>query len=440
MRRQLVTRLQSLVVAAVCAASVTAIPLAPSLTESAPAYPSPTVPYATDDPNRELWNPLSNVDPQPIRGTLGADIIAQQNVPLQLQNSDLLAPPTTDHGSVPNIKWPFTLSHNRLHTGGWARQQNIHDLPISTEMAGVDMRLEAGAIRELHWHTAAEWAYVLKGSTQVSTVTPDGQNYVATANQGDLWYFPPGQPHSLQATAQDPDGTEFLLVFDNGEFSEDSTFLLTDWLAHVPKEVLVRNFQATKSAFDHIPDRELYIFPGVPPDPNAQPPSSPQGQTPLPYTFPLSQVEATKFPGGTTKIVDSTTFKVSKTMAVAEVTLEPGAMRELHWHPTQTEWDYFMSGYARVTVFAANADARTFDFQAGDIGYIPQSYGHYIENTGNTTLHFLEILKTDIDKFQDVSLAQWLALTPPAVVKAHLDVSDDTIAAFSKTKQRIVGK
>lgn len=125
-------------------------------------------------------------------------------------------------------------------------------------------------------------------------------------------------------------------------------------------------------------------------------------------------------------------------MAVAEVTLEPGAMRELHWHPTQTEWDYFIEGYARVTVFAANADARTFDFQAGDIGYIPQSYGHYIENTGNTTLHFLEILKTD--KFQDVSLAQWLALTPPAVVKAHLDVSDDTIAAFSKTKQRIVGK
>lgn len=100
MRRQLVTRLQSLVVAAVCAASVTAIPLAPSLIESAPAYPSPTVPYATDDPNRELWNPLSNVDPQPVRGTLGADIIAQQNVPLQLQNSDLLAPPTTDHGSV----------------------------------------------------------------------------------------------------------------------------------------------------------------------------------------------------------------------------------------------------------------------------------------------------------------------------------------------------
>ena len=127
--------------------------------------------------------------------------------------------------------------------------------------------------------TAAEWAYVIKGTTQVTTVTPDGQNYVGTVvsllfysspslvqtipqRQGDLWYFPPGQPHSLQATADDPEGTEFLLVFDNGEFDDGGTFLLTDWLAHVPKEVIAKNFQTSISAFDSLPDRDLYIFPG----------------------------------------------------------------------------------------------------------------------------------------------------------------------------------
>ncbi|TFY64564.1 hypothetical protein EVJ58_g2554, partial [Rhodofomes roseus] len=203
------------------------------------------------------------------------------------------------------------LSHTRLQTGGWARQQNVNNLPISTEMAGVDMRLEAGAIRELHWHTSAEWAYVLK-------------------NQGDLWYFPPGQPHSLQATADDPAGTEFLLVFDNGSFSDDSTFLLTDMMAHIPKEVIAKNFQLPQSAFDHIPGRELYIFPSDPPASNAQAPTDPQGQTTEPYSFPLSQMNATQRPGGTVKIVDSTNFKVAKTIAVAEVTLEPGAMREIH--------------------------------------------------------------------------------------------------------------
>lgn len=104
------------------------------------------------------------------------------------------------------------------------------------------------------------------------------------------------------------------------------------------------------------------------------------------------------------KIVDSHTFNISTTTAMAEVTVEPGAMRELHWHPTEDEWAFFLEGTARVTLFAAEGTANTFDFQAGDVGYIPAAYGHYVENTGNTTLHFLEIFKTDT--FQDVSLSQ----------------------------------
>ena len=48
----------------------------------------------------------------------------------------------------------------------------------------------------------------------------------ASQGPGDLWYFPPGVPHSLQGTNQTADGTEFLLVFPDGSFSEDSTFLV----------------------------------------------------------------------------------------------------------------------------------------------------------------------------------------------------------------------
>ncbi|KAI0635841.1 oxalate decarboxylase [Trametes polyzona] len=400
------------------------------------ADPSPTVPYASDDPNAELWNAHSDIVPEGRRGTYGANVLGPQNVPLELQNPSLLAPPTTDHGDVPNAKWPFDLSHNRLQTGGWARQQNVHNLPIATGLAAVDMRLEPGAIRELHWHNTAEWAYVLKGSAQVTTVTADGQNYAATVPKGSLWYFPSGQPHSIQATDDDPEGTEFLLVFDDGSFSEDSTFLLTDWLAHVPKEVIAKNFHANQAAFDHIPSEQLYIFPGPIPADNQQPPTSPQGRTPLPYTFDFANMKPTQYPGGTVKIADSRNFEVAKTIAVAEVTVEPGSMREMHWHPADDEWTYFIEGSARITLFAASSNARTFDYQAGDIAYIPASYGHYIENTGNSTLRLLEVLKTDV--FKDISLNQWLALTPPELVKAHLQLSDETIAQLSKTKQVVV--
>ncbi|KAI0671639.1 oxalate decarboxylase [Trametes maxima] len=397
---------------------------------------SPTVPYASDDPNYPLWSAESNITPQAQRGTLGATILGPQNVPIDLQNPDTLAPPTTDHGEVMHAKWPFSMSHNRLQTGGWARQQNVDNMPIAKGLAGVNMRLEAGAIRELHWHNTAEWAYVLKGSTQVTTVTAEGQNYVATVPKGSLWYFPPGQPHSLQATDDDPEGTEFLLVFDDGNFSDDSTFLLTDWLAHVPKEVLAKNFHTSQAAFDRIPSEQLYIFPGPIPADNQQPPASPQGTTPLPYAFDFANMKPTQYAGGTVKIADSRNFNVAKTIAVAEVTVEPGSMRELHWHPEQDEWTYFIEGQARITLFAASENARTFDYQGGDVAYIPASFGHYIENTGNSTLHLLEILKSDI--FTDISLNQWLALTPPELVKAHLQLSDETMAHLSKTKPVVV--
>jgi oxalate decarboxylase family bicupin protein len=432
--------LVSLVLAAITLAAPASDPRPSNTTPSptpAAASPSPTVPYASDDPNDVLWLPDSDIIPEAERGTLGATVIGPQNVQIDLMNADLLAPPTTDNGDVPNAKWPMGLSHNRLQTGGWVRQQNIDVLPIATEMAGVNMRLLPGAIRELHWHTTSEWAYVIKGYVQVTSVNQNGQNFIGTAGPGDLWYFPAGIPHSLQATNATVDGAEFLLVLDSGSFSDGSTFMITDWLAHVPKEVIARNFQTSISAFDNLPSKELYIFPGTPPPSNEQAPQSPQGTVPSPFTYLMSQVPATPLSGGSVKIVDSTVFTASTTIAAAEVTVDPGAIRELHWHPTQDEWAFFLEGNARMTIFAASSNARTWDFQAGDISYVPASYGHYVENIGNTTLKFLEIFRTDV--YQDVSLAQWLALTPPELVKANLGLSDETIAALNKTKQIVVG-
>jgi len=78
-----------------------------------------------------------------------------------------------------------------------------------------------------------------------------------------LWYFPAGDPHSIQAKDTLPEGAEFLLVFDDGAFDENETFLLTDWFAHIPKEVLAKNFGTypDTTPFDHIPEEQLYIFP-----------------------------------------------------------------------------------------------------------------------------------------------------------------------------------
>lgn len=68
-------------------------------------------------------------DPQPERGPLGASFYHGSNHAIDKQNPDNLSPPSTDAGTVPNLKWSFSLSHSRLLKGGWVREQAITDLP-----------------------------------------------------------------------------------------------------------------------------------------------------------------------------------------------------------------------------------------------------------------------------------------------------------------------
>ena len=136
----------------------------------------------------------------------------------------------------------FSLSHKRIEEDGWTRQVTVRDLPVSKKIAGVEMRLISGGIRELHWHVGAEWALMLYGNARITAVDQEGRSQVSDVGEGDLWIFPGGIPHSIQGLG--PDGCRFLLVFDDGNFNEFETFLLTDWIAHTPPEVLAKNFDA----------------------------------------------------------------------------------------------------------------------------------------------------------------------------------------------------
>jgi oxalate decarboxylase len=373
--------------------------------------------------------------PQPRRPGRGGTDPGPRNLPRDLQNPDLISPPATDHGTLPNLRYSFNDSHVRLESGGWTRQVTVRELGISKNIAGVNMRLNAGGVRELHWHKAAEWAYMLYGTARITAVDADGRNFVDDVGVGDLWYFPSGIPHSLQGL--DPDGAEFLLVFDDGEFDEDNTFLLSDWLKHTPPEVLAKNFGVPVTAFANVPDpSQLYIFPAPVPGPLSS--DKIAGATEVPQKFSHRMMAQTPITtkSGTVRITDSKVFPASKTVAAALVEVAPGAMRELHWHPNTDEWQYYIEGQARMGVFGASGQARTFNYQANDVGYVPFAMGHYIENIGTTTLRFLEIFKSDY--YADVSLDQWLALTPPELVSAHLKAHEPLLRALRKQKVPVV--
>jgi len=399
-------------------------------------------PGQTDEATIGAYLDFNNIkNPQPIRGSKGGTDPGPRTEEYDKLNPNKLAPPGTDHGGVDNAQWPMGLSHMKLglERAGWSRQQNVDNIPAATEMAGVDMRLEEGAYRELHWHKANEWSYILNGSVRIQAVNENGETFVDDLNAGDVWFFPSGVPHSIQALAG---GVEFLLVFDDGSFSEDNTFLASEVFAHNPKSVLSKNFNGLPlSAWDKIPPGELFIFPGTkaPADISEQNVVGEAGivSKENSYTYHSSlKPNDHETPGGSVKIIDPTIFPLASQFSAAVVTIKPGALREIHWHTSSDEWNFFVAGQARIGIYAAQGNARTFDYNAGDTGYIPKSMTHYVENTGTTDVVFIEILQAD--HFSDISVGQWLALTPSQVVIDTLTLSNETVGAFNKTKQYVV--
>lgn len=376
----------------------------------------------------------SEEQPEPIIGSLGASILGPTNLSRDLENPDVIKPPRTDQGTLANLKWSFSDSHMRIEDGGWARQTTIRELPSSPTIAGVNMRLKSGAIREMHWHKESEWAFMLKGRARITAVDELGRTFQDDVEEGDLWFFPAGIPHSIQGLPDD--GCEFLLAFDDGDFSEDSTFLLTDWLAHTPREVLAKNFGVPEESFANIPKKELYIFPSDAPPPLAKDKIAGNGPVPFTFSHRMMAQKPLQMKHGNVRITDSSNFPISKTIAAGLVEIEPGGMRELHWHTNADEWQFYISGKARMTVFASEGIARTFNFQAGDVGSVPFPMAHYIENIGDTTLRFLELFRSD--RFADVSLAQWLKFTPFELVKAHLHIDESILNKVQKQKTPIV--
>lgn len=363
-------------------------------------------------------NPASVTDPGPQDPTVAS------------QFPSAVSPPPTDVGNLQMIWSTFNNSPRRIQNGGWARQVTQSTFPVSTEISGVNMRLTAGGVRELHWHQAAEWAFMTYGSCRVTVLDTEGRPYVADVKEGDIWYFPAGYPHSLQGLGSD--GCEFVICFDDGYQSEFNTLLVTDWFAHTPPAVLAENFGVPAQSFANIPLNNLWIYQGKVPGDLATVKAAMLKNTcapPYPFTYSLGSSEPTsRGNGGTVQIADSSKFHVSKTIAAALLTLEPGAMRQMHWHPNADEWQYYIKGKARMGVFNTGPNVLTMDFNPGDIGYVKRNFGHYVQNVGDTPLQFFAVFRTL--QYQEVSLSSWLVHSPPQMVAEHLNLDETAIARW----------
>jgi oxalate decarboxylase len=340
------------------------------------------------------------------------------------------APAPLDGPELPSFRYSLGAQKTEQFNGGTAKEANVTGFPVSEKLAGVYMTLEPGALRELHWHAnAAEWAYVIEGNCRVTTIDPAGQWETVDFGPGDIWYFPRGHGHSIQGLG--PGTCIFLLVFDNGYFSEFGTFSISDWVGHTPPEVLARNFGVPAATFTDFPQKEVYINTGpVPPPLPAEPAPDSLNNPPLTHRYHLRAAKPEEFPGGTERKASSNEFPISTTMTGALLVIKPGGLRELHWHPHAAEWQYYLKGSARMTVFGSHGRARTDDFSVGDVGYVPQGYGHYIENTGSDELQLLAVFNNGT--YQAISITGWMAANTDLLLATNFKVPESTFANFPK--------
>ncbi len=326
--------------------------------------------------------------------------------------------------ALPAFRFAMEDQTPRTGNGGSAREASVTQFPVSQGIAGVSMRLAPGTMRELHWHAnAAEWAYVVKGHCRATIYSPDGSSELADFGPGDVWYFPRGHGHSIQGLG--PGECHFILVFDNGAFSEFATFSFSDWLAQTPADVVAQNLGLPAAALKDFPTEEVYFAKG--PLPAALPAPAASNTA---HRFRLEAQTPRKFAGGELRLVTVDDFPVSTTMAGATMTLEPGGLRELHWHPNADEWQYVLEGSMRMTVFASKGRAETVELSAGDVGYVPQGYGHYLQNTASGQCRLLLVFNAGT--YEDIDLTSWIASNPSQLVATNLGLPESLVTKFPK--------
>ena len=339
---------------------------------------------------------------------------------------------------LPTFKFALEKSEGKVIGKSYGKEATVEQLPISKGIAGVSMRIEPGAMRELHWHaTAAEWAFVNEGRVRTTVIDPQGHSETNDFEPGDVWYFPRGHGHMLECLGDKP--CHFILIFDNGYFSEFGTFSITDWIGHTPKALLAKNFGLPESAFDTFPKQEVYFARGaIPPEKPAAPL---QGWKLPPETHKyrlLSQAPYRVYNGGREWRVDAGRFPISSTITGVVLDLDPGALRELHWHPTADEWQYVLDGQVSVTLFGSHGRYRIETLDKGDVGYIPQGYGHSIENVGDKSARVLLGLNTGT--YEGIDLSQWIAGNPPDVLATNFGQPAELFAKFPHHDVFVAGK
>lgn len=351
-----------------------------------------------------------------------------------------VAPDSTFLRTIPRKPGPapaFTASLDngpiKATSGGWAREITAHQLPLATGIAGAHIFLNAGGVREMHWHASAEWGYIVAGHCQATVIDEAGEMEVVNFAPGDTWYFPGGHAHAIQTLGTEP--CHAILAFDDGLFGEHGTFGLTDWMSRMEPAILRGALGVPEATLAALPGGETYIIQGPV---VARDSAAARAERPLPparsHRFALAEAAAiAEGAGSAMRVAPARAFPVSSGMTGLLVRLAPGAVHGPHWHTRANEWHYVVRGRTRVTLFGQDKHMAVAELGPGDCAYLPRSCGHSVENIGSETAEIVGV--HDSGLFDETLLATWLARVPRPMLAANLGLGEQAVAGFPSAAQ-----
>ena len=334
------------------------------------------------------------------------------------------------HEPIPELTFDLENSKGSwFGEAGSAREATLTEFKPSEHIAGVSMRLKPGGIRELHWHAiAAEWAYVIDGKVMGTVISPNGEPATDIFMPGDLWYFPRGHGHALQNIGQTD--CHFIIGFDDGHFSEYGTFSITDWVSKTNPKIAARNLGVSEAVIASMPKKEAYIIQGKVPANLEGYLAGDLQENQNPHKYRLASAPITRYDGGWIRRATQKEFPINATLTSVLQEINPGAVREMHWHPNADEWQYVLSGRGRITVFGAHGRVRTEEYGPGMVVFAQQGFGHYVENIGSEPLKFFALFNSPT--FEEISISTWLAGNPASLIADNFGIAKSEVAKMPK--------
>lgn len=244
------------------------------------------------------------------------------------------------------------------------------------------LTLEAGGIREPHWHpNANELSYCLKGQALMTIFSPGSVHNTFTIQQGDIVFVPQGSIHHIENIGKTPFQT--ILCFDH---STPEDLQLSSSVSVMPPHILAATLNLKPEFFSKLSMDVKGVFISQHAEKNT--PKLEWETNPYKMNLEKSTLQILA-KGGTVKLSNNFLLPHLEGLAAYSVKLEQQGAREPHWHPNAAELNYLISGKARITLLTPSGQVDTFDMTAGDMSFMPQGYIHHIENTATEPAQFI---------------------------------------------------